>query len=131
MALSVSREVLAVEMPVPRLAGMHCKQEGNVRIIRVEQEQFAQIVSVVAGHGVQALEDSVASLEIGFLHESPRCSIGWCCDRSQLSPARRPRATSERWPRVPRFKYRRHASQGFHAAWLAVGKLVSPDHDGD
>jgi len=25
---------------------------------------------------VQALEDSVAALEIGFLHEDPRCSIG-------------------------------------------------------
>jgi hypothetical protein len=25
---------------------------------------------------VQALEDSIASLEIGFVHESPRCSIG-------------------------------------------------------
>jgi hypothetical protein len=26
---------------------------------------------------VQALEDSIASLEIGFVHESPRCSIRW------------------------------------------------------
>jgi hypothetical protein len=25
---------------------------------------------------VQALEDSIASLESGFVHESPRCSIG-------------------------------------------------------
>src|SRR3954470_17293320 len=37
-------------MPVPHLARMNRKQERNVRIVRVEQEQFAQIVPVVARH---------------------------------------------------------------------------------
>jgi len=37
-------------MPVPRLARIHRKQERNVRIVRVEDEQFAQIVPVIAGH---------------------------------------------------------------------------------
>ena len=44
------REVLAVEMPVPCVAGVHRKQERNVRIVRVEQEQLAQIVPEVARH---------------------------------------------------------------------------------
>src|SRR3954447_2114649 len=37
-------------MPVPCLAGVHRKQERNVCIIRIEQEESAQIVPVVARH---------------------------------------------------------------------------------
>lgn len=61
-------------MPVPCLAGMHCEQEGNVRIVRIEEEESAQIVPVVARHdgevGVELViglrEESAVGATAGF-----------------------------------------------------------------